>query len=95
MNENLNKQESILNDQLGGTLQTGKNTELFKIHEPREKENTIFKIIEKDGKFSIALGNQLCCEWTDDKEECEQMLEKRDWKLISMICLKTTEYYNA
>lgn len=85
--------ESILNDQLGGTLQTGKQAELFRVHQPRDMSaDGVFAIIEKDEKFAVAIGQQLGSDWKDTKEECERMIETRDIKLLCTLMLAMINY---
>lgn len=47
-------------------------------------EGTPFTLINDDnGKFMLAVGNQVVTEQKETQEECLELIEKRDWNLIT------------
>jgi len=74
----MKKNEEVLNDQIGGTLNP--NSDL--IMDIVKVENTPFSIVSCEEGHFIALGNYRLSEFEDSVAECEEIIEKRDWNFL-------------
>ncbi|AXH76397.1 MAG: hypothetical protein [Microviridae sp.] len=79
--KNMKEKEAILNDQIGGTLNTKDASELVKVV---EIEGTPFALVYANEKVFLAMGHCQISEMLDEEEAylIEARVRNRDWDII-------------
>lgn len=83
--------EELLNDQLGGTLQTEKAEPLF---QTTPVDGTPFNIIEREQKHFVTFGNYKISIDYDTHEQAERLIREYDYYFLINVMFAALEHFS-